>query len=231
MKRKKRLAVFDIDGTIFRSSLLIELVEELIHARIFRPGVAAEYERDKQRWLDRKGSYESYIDGVVRAFRKNLKGIRNADFLRATREVVSAHQSRVYRFTRDLAADLKKRGYYLVAISHSPRTIVGPFAERMGFDKIYGLMYEVDEKEKFDGIILFEELMLDKAKIVRRVLDKEKVTLRGSIGVGDTESDIPFLKMVDRPICFNPNKKLFNFAKKAGWRVVVERKDVIYELR
>jgi len=29
-KRKRRVAVFDIDGTLFRSSLLIELVEALI---------------------------------------------------------------------------------------------------------------------------------------------------------------------------------------------------------
>ncbi|MFH1246519.1 MAG: hypothetical protein V1489_01955, partial [Candidatus Liptonbacteria bacterium] len=48
-------------------------------------------------------------------------------------------------------------------------------------------------------------------------------------GVGDTESDVSFLKMVERPICFNPNKELYAKAKKRGWRVVVERKDVVYE--
>jgi phosphoserine phosphatase len=50
------------------------------------------------------------------------------------------------------------------------------------------------------------------------------------VGVGDTESDIPFLKLVDRPICFNPNRKLYAAAKRHGWKVVVERKDVIYKI-
>ncbi len=47
--------------------------------------------------------------------------------------------------------------------------------------------------------------------------------------MGDTETDISFLKMVDNPICFNPNKNLYNYAKKKGWEIVVERKDVIYK--
>jgi len=56
------------------------------------------------------------------------------------------------------------------------------------------------------------------------------LTLKGSVGVGDTESDIAFLKMVEKPICFNPNQKLYQYAKRAGWKIVVERKDVIYHL-
>jgi len=36
--------------------------------------------------------------------------------------------------------------------------------------------------------------------------------------------------MVEKPICFNPNQKLHQYAKRAGWEIVVERKDVIYHL-
>jgi phosphoserine phosphatase len=38
------------------------------------------------------------------------------------------------------------------------------------------------------------------------------------------------LELVERPIAFNPNKKLCAHAKKKGWEIVVERKDVIYKL-
>ena len=61
-------------------------------------------------------------------------------------------------------------------------------------------------------------------------MEKENLTLKDSIGVGDTEGDIPLLKMVEIPICINPNKNLFAVAMKEGWRIVVERKDVIYKL-
>jgi phosphoserine phosphatase len=54
--------------------------------------------------------------------------------------------------------------------------------------------------------------------------------LEGSVGVGDTEGDISLLEAVELPICFNPNMKLFERAKLKDWKVVIERKDVIYEL-
>ena len=70
----------------------------------------------------------------------------------------------------------------------------------------------------------------DKSKILKRAVEKENLSLKGSIGVGDTEGDISFLKIVSRPVCFNPNQHLYKYAKRAGWEVVVERKDVVYKL-
>ena len=228
---KKKLAIFDIDGTIFRSSLLIELVEALIQQGVFERSAAAAYRLTRKNWLDRKGSYEEYIKSVVAVFIANIKGVRRRDFLKVADMVIELHKDRVYRFTRDLAKDLKKKGYYLAAISHSPKEIVEPFARRMGFSKVYGTIYEIDAaNKKFSGKLEYQDIIFDKAKIVRRILEREQVTLRGSVGVGDTEGDIPFLKLVNKPICFNPNKKLLAAARRYGWSIVVERKDVIYQI-
>ena len=228
--KKKRLAIFDIDGTIFRSSLLIELVRALIEEGLFKPGVSRIYAKKYAAWLNREGDYQDYIDAVVVAFKKNIVGVPSRDFLRVARRTVIQHQHHTYRYTRDLVRQLKRQGYYLLAISHSPKIILDEFCQRLGFDKVYGLIYEQDTRGRFDGKVLFTDLMLDKAKVVARAIEKENVTLRGSIGVGDTSSDAAFLKLVDRPICFNPNEKLYRVAKKNGWEVVVERKDMIYRL-
>lgn len=117
-----------------------------------------------------------------------------------------------------------------MAISHSPKRIVEEFCKKLGFDKIYGQIFEINNQKRFTGKVLQVEFILDKAKILKRAVEREKLTLKGSVGVGDTESDIPFLKMVETPICFNPNQKLYRYAKRAGWKIVVERKDVIYHL-
>ncbi|MBI5220997.1 MAG: HAD family phosphatase [Candidatus Liptonbacteria bacterium] len=227
---RRKLAIFDIDGTIFRSSLLIELTNALAAEGIFRPSASRAYERARKKWLDRQGEYEDYITSVIVSFRKNLKGVAYDDFLRVAQQVVTVHQNRVYQFTRDLVRNLKQKGYWLAAISHSPKAIVGPFAKRLGFDKTYGILYELDGAHKFTGRAMYEDLIYDKAKIVQRILEKETVTLKGSVGVGDTESDISFLRLVNRPICFNPNRKLYAAAKRADWRIVIERKDLIYRV-
>ncbi len=228
--KQKKVAVFDIDGTIFRSSLLIELVDALIQEGIFPTNARREYHEAFQAWLERTGSYEQYLGAVVRVFEKNLRGIRYADFLRVAERVALFHQNRIYRYTRDLVRVLKKKRYYLLAISNSPKTIVDGFCKDLGFHKVYGRIYGSDANETLTGEVLHEDLIIDKGKILLRAVEKEGLTLKGSVGVGDSESDISFLKLVEYPICFNPNKKLYDYAKRRGWEIVVERKDVVYKL-
>lgn len=225
------MAIFDIDGTIFRSSLLIETTEALIQAGVFPQKARKLYLHAYQKWLNREGPYENYVDAVVKAFVQNIKGKSDDDFLRVVKKTVTFNQNRLYRYTRDLIKNLKKKGYYLLAISNSPKKIVEEFCKKLGFHKVYGQMYEFDQRKRFTGKILFPELISDKAKILKRALEKGDFTLKKSIGVGDTESDIAFLKMVDQPICFNPNQKLFQYAKSKNWQIVVERKNVIYYLK
>ena len=54
--------------------------------------------------------------------------------------------------------------------------------------------------------------------------------MKQSIAIGDAWGDIPLLEIVGNPIAFNPSMDLAKVAKQKGWRVVVERKDVIYEI-
>ncbi|MFH0891062.1 MAG: HAD-IB family phosphatase [Candidatus Liptonbacteria bacterium] len=231
MRKKRKLAVFDIDGTIFRSSLLIEVVEEMIARDIFPVSARKQYQKAKENWQNRRGEYEDYILGVVRAFERNTRGIRFSDFERSARAVIAASKDRVYRYTRDLARELKRKNYYLLAISHSPKYIVHDFALKLGFNKTYGRILEWDKNKKLTGRTHYEDLIMDKEKILKRAIDKEGLTLRGSVGVGDTDSDISFLELVDNPICFNPNSGLYRIARRRGWKIVIERKDVIYQLK
>ncbi|MFA5124773.1 MAG: HAD-IB family hydrolase [Patescibacteria group bacterium] len=228
--KNKKVAVFDIDGTIFRSSLLIEVTEALISEGLFPASAKKVYAKSFTAWLNRQDSYDKYIYDVIKAFEKNIKQVRRSDYMRVGRKVIAFHQNRVYRFTRDLVKDLQKRGYFLLAISHSPRELVELFAQGLGFDKVYGRVLLSDGHGKFTGRVEHEELISDKAKILKRAVAKEGLALRGSVGVGDSEGDITLLRSVDRPIAFNPNSKLYQEARRRGWEIVVERKDVVYKI-
>ena len=226
----KKVAIFDIDGTIFRSSLLIQLIQTMIGSGLLPASITKDYSKEYRAWLDRRGPYEKYINQLVKSFRRHIRGVSYKKFSQITRKVAKFHQNRVYRYTSALIKKLKKQGFFLLAISHSPKEVVQAFGKGLGFDKIYGTIGEEDKKGKLTGRVLYEDLIFNKAKVLERAVEKNNLTLRGSIGVGDTESDIPFLKMVTRPICFNPNKKLYDYARRAGWKIVAERKDVIYEI-
>lgn len=224
------VAFFDIDGTVFRSSLLIKLVEALVDAEVYPTEATAACRAKYTAWKNREGSYEAYIEAVIASFLQYLQGVSYGDLVDVGHDLVDKESKQVYRYTRDLIAELRAEGYYLVAISQSPKLILDPFCLEYGFDKVYGRFYEIGPTDKFTGQIVDEHLIQNKANIVQRVLTDTSLTKVGSVAVGDTDGDISMLELVDRPICFNPNQKLYNYAKTQGWEVVVERKDVIYTL-
>jgi len=227
---KQKVAFFDIDGTVFRSSLFIELVEKLIAEGVFPHEARGEYTEVYQSWLNREGTYEEYIAAMIQTFYNHIKGVHYGVVADVGKEVVAGHSKRVYRYTRDLITKLKEDNYYIVAISQSPKAILDDFCKEYGFDKVYGRMYDIGPTDCFTGEVIDEHIIQNKANIIKRVFEKEAVTPEGSVAVGDTEGDIPMLESVARPICFNPNKALYNYAKLTGWPVTVERKDVIYEI-
>jgi len=230
----QKVAVFDIDGTVARWSLLIHLVDGLIDglisAGLIDKSTRDEFEKDHEKWLDRKGQYDEYIRAVVQTFMKHIQGVYYGDFVEVAKKSVLAHRNHVYLYTKNLIRGLKKDGYYLLAISQSPKTVVDYFCGNLGFDKVYGRIYEIGPQDKFTGKMIDLHLISNKANIVKCAVEKENLTLKESVGVGDTENDIPFLEMVETAICFNPNKKLYKHGKRMGWKIVVERKDVIYEM-
>lgn len=226
----KKVAFFDIDGTVFRSSLLIELIETCITEGIFPKEAKSGYAKEFAAWKNREGTYETYIQAVIRVFEKHIRGVYYGDFADVGRIVVAKQGKRIYKYTRDLIQDLRGKGYFIVAISQSPKTILDEFCSAHGFDKVYGRVYELGPRDLFTGAVTELDFIKDKSRVVERVLEKEGLSREHSIGVGDTEGDVPLLESVEMPICFNPNMSLYTYAKGKGWPIVVERKDVVYTI-
>jgi len=225
--KNKPLAIFDIDGTIFRSSLLIELTLALVESGVFPPIVKKEIEGPYIAWLNRQGGYENYINKVVKVYAKRLKGVAVKDVKKISQLVIKQQKKMVYVYTRDLLKKLRGK-YFLIALSGSPEEIVEAFNKYWKFDWLKASEFE-SKKGFYTGKITAKPV-LDKKKILKEFLQKERQSLKKSIGVGDTETDISFLQMVEEPICFNPNQKLYKVAKRRKWQVVVERKDVVYKI-
>lgn len=224
---KKPLAVFDIDGTIFRSSLVIELTSALVRFGIFPQDAEKEIERHLVKWSNREGSYEEYINQVVKTFQKHIIGCYTKDIRRISKLVIREQKNKVYRYTRDLVSRLKKT-HTLVAISGSPLEMVEEFSRQWGFGYAFGTIHTSFRGIYNGGMVVPAE---NKKKTLEKLVQDQGLSLARSVGVGDTEGDISFLRIVSRPLCFNPNKRLYRVAKKEKWPVAVERKDVIYHIQ
>lgn len=226
---QKKLAVFDIDGTIFRKNLAFELIDQLVWMKIFKKEVRDELVRLYTKWLDHKGIYEEYRQALVKLYAENIKGCPQNEIIEASRLVVPFYQYRTYIFANKLIAKLRKEKYHIIAVSGSPIEVVKEYNKYLKFDEVFGSIYETDKDGVYTGQAIFEPT-IHKGHVVKQYAAENNLILRGSYGIGDTESDAKFLDIVDNPIAFNPNENLKKIAEKKGWRIVVEKKDVIYEI-
>jgi HAD superfamily phosphoserine phosphatase-like hydrolase len=248
--KKVKIGVFDIDGTIFRSSLLIELVRGLVRAGVFPKRANKEMEADYLAWLDRVGDYDDYLGKVIRTYDNYLLGKKFSKAEAVAAEVMRREKNKTYRFTRDLILELKKKKYYLIAISGSPSYMVDKFAFHMGFDVSFGAVtgvrsgvftnYYVEKDFKTGNNILISAKERSKVLnfsrkdiLLKRYLSSRNLSIdwKESIAAGDSGNDIQMLKLVGHPIAFNPDDILLKEARRKGWRVVVERKNVVYDLK
>jgi len=233
MERKndmsKKLAIFDIDGTVFRKNLHFELIDELSWRGIFSKNARRALVATYARWIEHRGTYEEYRKKIVSIYAKELKGCRQEDIVEAGRKVADFNKNRTYIFARDLIKKLRAQKYSIIAISGSPIEVIKEYNKYLKFDEVFGSVYETNGKGVYTGKAVFEPVR-HKGHLVGQYISEKNLTLDGSYGIGDTESDVGFLKMVEHPIAFNPNLNLERVARRRGWKIVVEKKDVIYDI-
>ena len=206
------------------------LTRRLVSEGIFSERVREELSEDYYAWVERRGSYETYDELVMELFLRELKGVSVAELRRCAIAEVEAHGRRLHIYTRDVARRLKEAGYQLIAISGSPQEILDLFLKPLGFDRAWGTVLGQDAGGRYTGEVL-QDPFKNKRRVLEEFLEEANVGLEGSVGVGDTLSDVGFLEMVETPIAFNPNRRFFEVARQRGWPIVVERKDVIYNLQ
>lgn len=228
--KKTKIAIFDIDGTIFRKNLHFELINELSWMGVFPKEVRKKLTDIYSDWLEHTGTYEDYKRALVDMYAEYIPGVSVEDVRKAAEIVIPFHAARTYVFSEDLIKKLRAENYFLMVISGSPIEIVEEYNRHyLHFDQVYGSVYEKDSQGKYTGKAEYEPVRF-KGKLVQEFIDSNGFSFKDSYGVGDTESDASFLHYVDNPIAFNPNRNLKALAEQEGWRIIVEKKDVIYEI-
>lgn len=227
---KRPFAVFDIDGTLIRWQLYHAIADALAKTGHIDADMFEQARRARMQWKKRVGedAFKEYEDVLIDIYDKALVTLTADDFMAAVKRVFDEYKDQTYTYTRDLIRSLKEQGYLLFAISASQEEMVEILAKYYSFDAWAGSTYP-RRGDHFTG----EKLPLKrdlKVKKLEEFINGSGATYRGSIAVGDSDSDIPMLETVERPIAFNPNKALFHHARQQGWKIVLERKNMVYEL-
>lgn len=226
----RKLAVFDIDGTLFRWQLFHELVQELTLAKVFPSNTFRVIDDAWQRWRGGEMPFGEYEKLVVDTLIEYLPLIPVETLKAAAKKVVIQSGHKVHYFTHTLLQQLQADGYFTLAISGSQQELLDLFAAKYQFDDWIGVVYE-QKYGHYTGKISRETYGRKGQLLEEWLTAHPDITLEGSVAVGDSDGDITLLEMIDTPIAFNPSDGLFKKAKEYGWDVVVERKNISYRLK
>lgn len=226
---EKKFAVFDIDGTLIRWQLYHAVVDKLATHGELGKTAKAELRAARMVWKRREHpeSFKDYEQTLIDLYEKGIDKLKAAAFDNLVLEVINEYKDQVYVYSRELIKDLKMQDYLLLAISGSHHELVEQIAKHYGFDDFVGTDYE-RSGGGFSGKSHIASH--DKSSVLKQLVKKHGLSYGGSLAIGDSASDIPMLELVEHPIAFNPDKTLFGTAKQHGWKIVLERKNMIYEL-
>jgi len=230
-------AFFDIDGTLFRNSLMIQHFKKLIRYEIIDPSIW--YNKVKpvyEEWEKRFGDFEHYLETLAEVYIEELKGVNKPYIEFIASQVINVSGDMVYRYSRDQIEWHKKKGHKVFFISGSPDFLVSKMAEKYGATECRGTAYLVDESNNFTGEIIRMWDSENKQRTLDEFVKKYNVDLKNSYAYGDTVGDLSMLKMVGNPVAINPNREFLLKLRednilRGKTIIIVERKDVIYKLR
>lgn len=227
----RKIAVFDIDGTLFRWQLFHELVRELGKQGLFPPVVVSKIEEKFFDWRALKATWADYEKEVVKAIQENIIQIAPSELNRCAEIVVEKSGHKVYNYTSNLVKELRAKGYFLLALTGSQQEIAELFARKHGFNDCIGSLMKRDANGNFTAE--YERFVIgNKSTILTNYCQANNFNLaEDSYGVGDSEGDAQILEQVTKPIAFNPDEGLLKLSKANNWPVVIERKNIAYEMR
>lgn len=234
---KNIAAFFDIDGTIFRNSLMIEHFKKLVNFEVIDPEIW--YTKIKKvyvEWEKRYGDFEQYLETLAGVYLEELKGVNKSYIEFIADHVINVNGDMVYKYSRNQIEWHKKQGHKVFFISGSPDFLVSKMAEKYGATEFRGTLYKVDENNKFTGEIVRMWDSESKKRVIRELIQKYDVDLEHSFAYGDTTGDLSMLRMVGNPIAINPNRLLFESIRadrelSERATIIIERKDIIYKLK
>lgn len=229
-------AFFDIDGTLYRDSLMIEHFKKLVKYEVFDPNLWHSHVKlTYQMWKKRRGDYDDYMMELAELYINSLKGINMSEIEFIADQVINLKGDSVYAYTRDQIRWHHKQGHKIFFISGSPEFLVRKMAEKYKATDFRGTEYVTDEAGHFTGTVIQMWDSVSKDKAIKELVDKYNIDLTNSYAYGDTNGDLSMLSQVGHPVAINPTKELIENIRdsailKNKAAIIVERKDNIYQL-
>ncbi len=216
---EKRVAFFDVDGTLLKSTI--------VHCYIWMRSLQMPFFL-KHLWLIGflpKIVYYLILDSISRTrfnaiFYRNYRGLEVAEMKALSTEMFEAYiRPKIFSEAVSQIQEHKEQGTAVVLVTGSLDFVVQPIADYFAADAV--LAPQLREQEgQFTGELTTAPLIGEaKAEAMRNYAEQHDISLEESYAYGDSQSDLPMLECIGNPIVVNPGKALREKALKSGWEL------------
>lgn len=208
-----KLALFDIDGVLYKGHLVFDLVQDLEKKKVIS-GVWKKIQFEIGEYKSGKKNYKETANSMLKAHAKALSGLSYKLLFDHADKHISNHKDKVLGYFFDIFPKLSKK-YDIYLVTNNFQFAAEAYAKYIRAKGYLSSIAEV-KNGKFTGKV---ELSLGGNKGMVKGLIK-MYGKEGSIAFGDSENDADMLKEVEHPFVFEPNDKLEKICKESGWRIV-----------
>jgi HAD superfamily hydrolase (TIGR01490 family) len=212
-------AFFDLDRTLMAGSSAFEFARAAYKSGLM-PRRALVGDALANVAFRLKGSTDASTDAVRERVGRALEGVRQRDLLRLGPSMLAGILPRVYDQMLQIAYEHQDAGRPVYICTAASAELAEVLAGVLRFDGAVGTRPEVVDGSYtglIDGPFVYRE---GKAQAVRELAEREGIDLAESYAYSDSESDLPFLRLVGHPVAVNPDAALARVAHEEGWEVV-----------
>lgn len=214
-----RIAVLDMDGTLFRGTLAAHMAEALTAI----PGGAGVAAQEAVRAI---GHYQAgqithdelshlFYDAYARA----VRGLPSKQLRQIAAAVWRHNRSRLFPHASSLALLIRNRGLMSCLISGSPDEVITLAAQELQFDRWWGLTIAARGGTSTGQVLRAPARRGGKSAVLAEFSARMDVDWAGSFAIGDSSADIEILDVVGVPVAFEPDPQLRREAERRGWTI------------
>lgn len=150
-----------------------------------------------------------------------MRGHSREEVRAASRTAAPDILAMVQPYAKQVIDGHRAEGRKVVLATTTPRDLIEPFAELMGFDDLIATTYAVDADGCYTGELDGQYVWSrGKRDAVKRWAEEHGVDLAGSYAYSDSVFDEPLLASVGNPFCVNPDWRLRLMAAARRWPVM-----------
>lgn len=220
----EKVAIFDYDNTLSEGFALPEICMMMEKRNLGNKGFNVNWKKMLTEYENGTLPYNDMVIKSSTVIADFLNEMQTKDFMKFVREEYD-FLGKIYDWVPDLFEQLKNNGWLIAVISGATSEFLEVVQETLDYDFFWGTNLE---KNAGSFTKKFQVIMnnLEKARVIKEL----KKNISFSIGIGDSEGDLEFLKIVDKAFVYNPKMKFASELSKNHKNITILTEENIQQI-